>query len=97
MIAASRGSNGSAQLYHAGFLMGGGLRIGTVPSIDCCCFVTETGENIMLGTIILIILILALVGALPTWGYSSGWGYGPSGGLGLIVVVLVILLLLGRI
>ncbi len=51
----------------------------------------------MLGTIILIILILALVGALPTWGYSSGWGYGPSGGLGLIVVVLVILLLLGRI
>lgn len=51
----------------------------------------------MLGTIILIILILALVGALPTWGYSSGWGYGPSGLLGLVVVVLLILLLLGRI
>lgn len=51
----------------------------------------------MLGTIILIILILALVGALPTWGYSSGWGYGPSGGLGLIVVILLILLLLGKI
>jgi hypothetical protein len=51
----------------------------------------------MLGTIILIILILALVGALPTWGYSSGWGYGPSGLLGLVVVVLLILVLLGRI
>lgn len=51
----------------------------------------------MLGTIVLIILILALVGALPTWGYSSGWGYGPSGLLGLIVVVLLILVLLGRI
>ncbi|WP_082545385.1 MULTISPECIES: DUF3309 family protein [unclassified Sphingomonas] len=51
----------------------------------------------MLGTIILIILILALVGALPTWGYSSGWGYGPSGLLGVVVVILLILVLLGRI
>jgi len=50
-----------------------------------------------LGTIILIILVLALLGALPTWPYSSGWGYGPSGGVGLIVVVLVVLLLIGRI
>ncbi|MEI2737063.1 MAG: DUF3309 family protein [Rhodoblastus sp.] len=50
-----------------------------------------------LGTIILIILVLALLGALPTWPYSSGWGYGPSGGVGLIVVVLVVLLLMGRI
>jgi len=50
-----------------------------------------------LGTIILIILILALIGALPTWGYSGGWGYGPSGGLGLVVVILLILLLMGRI
>jgi hypothetical protein len=49
------------------------------------------------GTILLIILILILVGALPTWGYSSGWGYGPSGIVGVIVVVLIILLLLGRI
>ena len=51
----------------------------------------------MLGTVLLIILILALIGSLPTWGYSSGWGYYPSGGLGLIVLVLVILLLMGRI
>ena len=51
----------------------------------------------MLGTILIIILILALVGALPTWGHSRNWGYGPSGGLGLIVVIIIILLLLGRI
>ena len=51
----------------------------------------------MLGTILLIILILILIGALPTWPYSSGWGYYPSGGLGLIVIILIILLVLGRI
>ncbi len=50
-----------------------------------------------LGTILLIILVLALVGALPTWGHSRAWGYGPSGGLGLVVVVLLILVLMGRI
>jgi hypothetical protein len=50
-----------------------------------------------MGTILLIILILILIGALPTWPYSSGWGYYPSGGVGLIVVILVILLLVGRI
>jgi hypothetical protein len=49
------------------------------------------------GTIILIILIIILIGALPTWPYSGGWGYYPSGGLGLIVVILLILILLGRI
>lgn len=49
-----------------------------------------------LGTILLIILILALIGALPTWPYSSGWGYYPSGGLGLVVIILLILLLMGR-
>lgn len=53
--------------------------------------------NTMLGTILLIILILLLIGALPNWGYSRGWGYGPSGGLGLVVVIILILLLLGRI
>ena len=47
-------------------------------------------------TILIIILILALIGALPAWPYSTGWGYYPSGGLGLIVLILVILLLLGR-
>ena len=50
----------------------------------------------MLGTILLIILILILIGALPRWPYSGGWGYYPSGGLGLIVVVLLVLLLSGR-
>jgi Protein of unknown function (DUF3309) len=50
-----------------------------------------------LGTILLIILILILIGALPTWPYSSGWGYYPSGGLGLILVIILILVLLGRI
>jgi hypothetical protein len=53
--------------------------------------------NAMLGTILLIILILILIGALPTWPYSAGWGYYPSGGLGLVVVILLILVLLGRI
>ena len=48
------------------------------------------------GTIILIILVLALIGVLPAWPHSRGWGYGPTGGLGLIVVVLLVLLLMGR-
>ena len=50
-----------------------------------------------LGTILLIVLILMLIGAIPSWPHSRSWGYGPSGGLGLVVVFLVILLLLGRI
>ena len=49
-----------------------------------------------MSTILLVILILFLVGALPTWPHSTNWGYGPSGGLGLVVLVLVILLLTGR-
>jgi hypothetical protein len=51
----------------------------------------------MLGTILIIILILALLGALPHWGYSRSWGYFPSGGLGLILVIIVVLVLIGRI
>ena len=51
----------------------------------------------MLGTILIIILILLLIGALPSWPYSRGWGYYPSGGAGLIIVVLIVLLLMGRI
>lgn len=50
-----------------------------------------------LGTILLIVLVLMLIGAIPTWGHSRNWGYGPSGGLGLIVLVLLVLLLMGRI
>ncbi len=49
-----------------------------------------------LGTILLIVLILILVGALPTWPHSKSWGYGPSGGLGLVVIILIVLLLMGR-
>ncbi len=49
-----------------------------------------------LGTILLIVLILMLVGAFPTWPHSRSWGYAPSGGLGLVVIIIVILLLLGR-
>ena len=49
-----------------------------------------------MGTVLLVILILLLIGALPLWPYSGGWGYYPSGGLGLLVVILVILLLMGR-
>jgi len=51
----------------------------------------------MLGTILIIILVLILLGALPSWPYSSGWGYYPSGGLGLILIIVIILVLLGRI
>jgi hypothetical protein len=54
-------------------------------------------EQNMLGTILIVILILALLGALPRWGYSREWGYAPTGGLGIILFVVVILLVLGRI
>jgi hypothetical protein len=50
-----------------------------------------------LGTILIIVLILLLIGALPSWGYSRGWGYFPSGGRGLVLVIIIILVLLGRI
>ena len=49
------------------------------------------------GTILLIVLVLMLVGVFPAWPHSTGWGYGPSGGIGLIVLVVVILLVMGRI
>lgn len=51
----------------------------------------------MLGTILVVILILMLVGAVPTWPHSRNWGYYPSGGLGLVLLILIILLLMGRI
>jgi hypothetical protein len=50
-----------------------------------------------MGTILLIILILLLVGALPTWPYSSGWGYYPSSGLGIVLLIIIVLLVAGRI
>jgi hypothetical protein len=66
-------------------------------------FHNEAGEtesnkkNVMsLGTILIVLLILALIGVLPTWGYSNSWGYGPGGIVGLLLVIIVILALLGR-
>jgi hypothetical protein len=50
----------------------------------------------MLGTILLIVLILMLLGAVPSWPHSRNWGYGPSGGLGLVVIIIIVLLLTGR-
>ncbi len=52
---------------------------------------------ISISTILIVILILMLLGALPTWGHSRNWGFAPSGGLGLLVIILIILLLMGRI
>jgi len=54
-------------------------------------------ETFMLSTILVIVLILMLIGALPTWGHSSNWGYGPSGILGIVLVVVLILALTGRV
>jgi len=51
---------------------------------------------VSLGTILLIVLLLMLFGAIPTWPHSKSWGYGPSGGLGLVLIILIILLLTGR-
>jgi len=51
----------------------------------------------MLSTVLIIVLILLLIGALPTWPYSSGWGYYPGGGLGLVLIIVIILALSGRI
>jgi hypothetical protein len=66
---------------------------------DAGCIANEQDEDsaMTLGTILLVILILALIGAIPTWPYSSGWGYGPSGLLGTVLIVVLILVLLGRV
>jgi len=51
----------------------------------------------MLGTVLIVLLILALIGAIPRWGYSSGWGYGPSGLVGVLLIVVIILALSGHV
>jgi hypothetical protein len=51
----------------------------------------------MLGTILIVIVILMLLGAIPNWSHSKSWGYGPSGGLGLVLIIIIILMVLGRI
>lgn len=50
----------------------------------------------MIGTVLLVLLILMLLGAAPAWGHSRDWGYGPSGGIGLVLLIIVVLILLGR-
>ena len=70
-----------------------GLRAGELNALT-----RDTEEKpVTLGTILLIVLVLMLVGAFPSWSHSRSWGYGPSGGLGLVLVVVVVLLLMGRI
>ena len=64
---------------------------------NCSARHNEGSSSMSIGAILLIVLILFLVGALPTWPHSKNWGYYPSGGLALVVLILVILLLLGRI
>jgi hypothetical protein len=68
------------------------LETGTASRSNC-----RAGEVRAMTTLLLILLVLVLVGALPTWPYSSGWGYYPSGGLGLVLIILLILYLTGRI
>jgi asparagine N-glycosylation enzyme membrane subunit Stt3 len=67
-------------------------------TLEVCTLEKEQLSGVvMLGTILLIILILILIGSLPTWPYSGGWGYYPSGGFGLLVLIVIVLLLVGRI
>ena len=54
-------------------------------------------ERTMLGTILIVVLVMALLGVLPRWGHSREWGYGPTGGVGLLLIIVIILLLLGRV
>ena len=61
--------------------------------VQCAGNVTET---LMLRIVLILLLLLLLIGSLPTWGYSSGWGYYPSGGLGLLLIVVIILALMNR-
>jgi hypothetical protein len=58
---------------------------------------TTRRSDMTVGTVLLIILVLALLGVIPTWPHSRGWGYGPSGGIGLILLIVLILFLLGKI
>ena len=60
-------------------------------------YINERSGNMTVGTLLLIILIVLLVGALPAWPHSKNWGYYPGGGLGLVVLILLILVLMGRI
>ncbi len=58
---------------------------------------SDIGRKIMLATVLVVLLVLMLLGALPTWPHSRNWGYGPTGGLGRVLAILVVLVLLGRV
>jgi hypothetical protein len=74
------------------------IKRGTLPPLrELLPCIDRKREGLVLGTILIVILVLLLLGALPSWPYSSGWGYYPSGGLGLILVIVLILVLLGRV
>ena len=74
------------------------IYIGSLKALHCEARESKLKkEDVMsLGTILIILLILALIGVLPTWGYSNSWGYGPGGVVGLLLVIIIILALLGR-
>jgi uncharacterized protein DUF3309 len=74
---------------------GAGATLGRAPTRPS--FQLSGGDRKMLSTILLIVLVLLLIGALPAWPYSRSWGYAPTGGLGLVVVVLLVLVVMGRI
>jgi hypothetical protein len=76
---------------------GGGIRLRQAARQQKIAPPINTETLMSISLILLILLILLLVGALPTWGHSRSWGYGPSGGLGLVVLILVVLLLMGKI
>ena len=67
------------------------------PALGLCFTINAKSREIAMTTIIIILLVLFLIGALPNWNHSANWGYGPSGGLGVVLTILVILWLLGKI
>jgi Protein of unknown function (DUF3309) len=78
-----------SQIGNVSFLLG--TQIG-----DLGLLATSTKEERTMYTILLIVLVLLLIGALPTWPYSTGWGYYPSGGLGFVLIIVLVLVLMGR-
>src|SRR5450631_517396 len=87
--------------YGSGFCDGRFLRPARERLLTTCWGLDPLAHNfkesvMSLGTILLIVLILALVGVLPSWPHSSSWGYGPVGGVGLLVIVVIVLLVMGR-
>jgi hypothetical protein len=71
------------------------MELGTRPRVNPAAQ-SEREATVMLGTILIILLILILIGALPTWGYSGNWGYGPGGIVGILLIVVIVLALTGR-